>query len=235
MSVGVALAFESGWSVYGQAIAGWRLAVGSLYFRVMPARPVSAPDPASDEALMCAFAGGDMAAFDVLYGRHRKGLYAFISRLLPARSASVDDIFQDVWMNVARSRASYQPQAQFRTWLFQIARNRSIDLLRERQPVLASELTRIDDDDAPDFFDGLADDSAPQPETVVIMRERAARLEVALAALPAVQREAFLLKEHAELSLEDIAQLTGVRPETAKSRLRYALTKLRAALGGVLE
>ncbi len=189
----------------------------------------SAP-PLDDEALMLAFAAGDMVAFDVLYARHRRGLYAFLGRQVP--STQLDDLFQDVWLRVARSRASYQPTARFRTWLYQIARNRAIDLAREKPLALAGDLVGADDcDDDP--CDTFADESSPTPEQSAVARQEAARLERALATLPPPQREAFLLREHAELSLEDIARVTGVSAETAKSRLRYAINKLRTALSGI--
>ena len=180
---------------------------------------------------MLAFAAGDMAAFDTLYGRHRRALYAFIARLLTGRDSAVDDVFQEAWLAVARSRATYRPTAKFRTWLFQIARNRTIDLLRERRPALASELTALADDADP--FDSIADPAAISPDAAIDRADKAAAIAQALAALPAVQREAFLLREHGDMPLEDIARVTGVNVETAKSRLRYAVAKLRAALRGV--
>lgn len=181
--------------------------------------------------LMQAFAAGDMAAFDTLYARHKRGLHAFIARQIGTEGRVVDDVFQDVWLAVARSRATYRPEAAFRTWLYQIARNRVIDLLRVQRPLLASEL--CSGDDAGDPFDSLPDTRTPEPDAALTRRRQADALAHALAALPAVQREAFLLREHAELPLDDIARLTGVSPETAKSRLRYAVAKLRAALRGV--
>jgi RNA polymerase sigma-70 factor (ECF subfamily) len=202
----------------------------ALYSTAM-AEPATTPPPDSDEALMLAFAAGDMAAFDALYERHRRALYAFIARLLTGREAAVDDVFQDAWLAVARSRAAYRPTAKFRTWLFQIARNRSIDLLRERRPALASELASREDDADP--FESIADPAAVMPEVALDRADKAAAIARALAALPAVQREAFLLREHGDMPLEDIARVTGVNVETAKSRLRYAVTKLRAALRGI--
>ncbi|WP_341676649.1 RNA polymerase sigma factor [Niveibacterium sp. SC-1] len=203
---------------------------GGLYSAAMSVAPA---DPDSDETLMLAFAAGDMAAFDALYARHRRGLYAFLARLLPAQDAQLDDLFQDVWLRVARARETYAPQAQFRTWLFQIARNRTIDWVREKHPVLASELVCEGAGEADeDPFERLPDERTPGPEAAYARQQEGARLSAALATLPAEQREAFLLREHGELSLEEIAQTTGVNTETAKSRLRYAVKKLRAALGG---
>ncbi len=201
-----------------------------LYSAVM-ADSALKPAPDSDEALMLAFAAGDMAAFDALYHRHRLGLYAFIARLLTRQEVAVDDVFQEAWLAVARSRTSYRPTAKFRTWLFQIARNRSIDLLRERRPLLASELGTFEDDADP--FASIADSSALPPDLELDRADKAAAIATALAALPAVQREAFLLREHGDLPLEEIARVTGVNVETAKSRLRYAVAKLRAALRGI--
>jgi RNA polymerase sigma-70 factor (ECF subfamily) len=180
---------------------------------------------------MLAFAHGDMAAFDALYARHRIALHAFIARLLRGQEVAVDDVFQDAWLAVTRVRASYRPTAMFRTWLFQIARNRAIDLLREKRPLLASELVATED--APDPFAAVPDQVTPSPEASLVRGDQGAAILRALDALPAVQREAFLLREHAELPLDEIARVTGVNVETAKSRLRYAVAKLRAALRGI--
>lgn len=186
------------------------------------------PDPVeSDEALMLAFAAGDMAAFDTLYARHRRGLYGFLGRMVPA--TMLDDLFQDVWLRVAKSRASYRPQAQFRTWLFQIAHHRAVDWLRERRPDL---VTAAANDEGDDPLDAIADEHNPAPDTRLERKQVGEQLARALASLPAEQREAFLLREHSEMSLEEIATLTGVNAETAKSRLRYAINKLRVALKG---
>ena len=189
----------------------------------------AAPD--SDEALMLAFAAGSITAFDELYARHRRGLHAFIVRLWGSQEVAVDDVFQDAWLAVTRARASYRPSAKFRTWLYQIARNRVIDRLREKRPVLASELRGPGDEG--DFLDALPDSGSDAPERALERSDQAAALASALTALPAVQREVFLLRMEGDLSLGEIAHLTGVSLETAKSRLRYSIAKLRAALRGI--
>jgi RNA polymerase sigma-70 factor (ECF subfamily) len=131
-----------------------------------------------------------------------------------------------VWTGVIRSRARYQPAAKFTTWLYRMAHNRLMDEYRRgggRPPV------SFDDPEA-----GVPEPPAPaaDPARAAENREQAALLLAALQALPEAQREAFLLHEEGGLTLEEIAGATGVGFETAKSRLRYAVARLRQALGG---
>ncbi|MBX3685846.1 MAG: sigma-70 family RNA polymerase sigma factor, partial [Rhodocyclaceae bacterium] len=120
------------------------------------------------------------------------------------------------------------PEAAFRTWLFTIARNLAIDLVRRHRPLLASELQNAEDDGDP--LERIADERRPSADEALDGKRMNARLHEALASLPAVQREAILLREYGEHSVEEIARITGVNAETAKSRLRYALGRLRSLL-----
>ncbi len=181
--------------------------------------------PESDETLMCSYRDGDDGAFETLYQRHRGGLYRFILRQC-GNSAMADELFQDVWMRIIKVRATYAVKARFTTWLYQVARNRVIDHHR-RQSIRAV-------DDAETGSDGSAEPAAPpteQPERQTSTAQGIAKLLVLLEALPHPQREVFLLREEAGMSIDEIAVCTGVNPETAKSRLRYAVNKLRAGLG----
>jgi len=180
----------------------------------------------SDEALMLAYRDGDASAFAELYSRHRGGLYRFLRRQCrdPARA---DELFQDIWMNVIAARSRYAPSAKFSTYLYQCARNRLIDHFRSKGRSLEQP------DNADDPFDPPAPPSW-QPEQVLERRQRTARLLDAIEALPEAQREAFLLHEEGELTLEQIAEITGVGRETVKSRLRYALARLRATVKELL-
>jgi RNA polymerase sigma factor (sigma-70 family) len=186
----------------------------------------------SDEMLMLRYRDGDLAAFQELYRRHKGGLYRFISWRSP-RADWVDEIFQDSWAALHNARAGYQPQAGFRTYLYQIARNRLIDLLRQNHLLLASELGGAEEGEG-DVLERLADAQAPEetPETALARKQDMAGLHAALLSLPGEQREALVLQQFNGLSLEEIAQLTETPVETIKSRLRYAMRKLRQQLAG---
>lgn len=180
----------------------------------------------SDEELMLAYAAGDAAAFDVLYDRHKGGVYRYLLRQC-RQSGVVDELFQDVWMNLIRGRASYTPSAKFATWLYRLAHNRLIDHYRASGHLT---LVSADDEAHEDAVAALPGARSDDPLQRVETRELGERLRAAVSALPPAQREAFLLQQEGGLSLADIAALTGVGAETVKSRLRYAVAKLRENL-----
>lgn len=184
-----------------------------------------------DEDLMLAYAAGDAAAFDTLYTRHKGGVYRYLLR--QCRQGGVaDELFQDVWMNLIRVRATYVPSAKFTTWLYRLAHNRLIDHYRATGQVL---LVSVDDETYADTVGNLPGNAGDQPDRRAENHELGSRLKEAVAALPAVQREAFLLQQEGGLSLAEIAELTGAGMETVKSRLRYATNKLRSELSDLYE
>ena len=191
----------------------------------MPAPAIVAKS--RDEDLMLAYAAGDAAAFDALYARHKGGVYRYVLRQC-AHAGVAEELFQDVWMNVLRARASYVPSARFATWLYRIAHNRLIDHWRAMGQV---ELVSAGADDDADPLDVIAAPRDDEPDARASARERSTRLSAACAALPAMQREAFLLHQEGGLELAEIAELTGAGVETVKSRIRYAVAKLRVLLG----
>jgi RNA polymerase sigma-70 factor (ECF subfamily) len=172
---------------------------------------------APDEQLMLAYRGGDAGAFETLYARHRARLFRFVLRSTKARAVA-EELYQEIWMRVIEARAGYTPKARFTTWLFTIAHNHLIDHWRKRAPAVIA-------------LDGEEVDSrSPDPADQAQARESLARFAAALEALPRLQREAFLLHEEGGLSVAEIAAATGANEETAKSRLRYAMAKLKAAV-----
>lgn len=179
----------------------------------------------ADEALMLAYAAGDASAFDRLYARHKGALYRYVLRHC-ANAGVADEIFQDVWMNVIRVRASYVTVARFGSWLFTLAHNRIVDHWRASGQ---ATMVPIGDDDDTVASAALVSPSHDQPDARAAASETSARLRAAIAALPPLQRDAFLLHQESGMSLAEIGQLTGVGVETVKSRVRYAMTRLRAA------
>ncbi|MES5814398.1 RNA polymerase sigma factor [Pseudoxanthomonas sp. Soil82] len=181
-------------------------------------QPVAAT---TDDSLMLAWAAGEASAFEVLYGRHRGPLFRFLLAQLRDRPLA-EELYQDVWQRVIAARATWRPEAAFATWLYRIAHNRLNDhwrAQRHRPPApLDAELRTA----------ALADPE--HPGSVAEQDEQRQRLQQALDELPDEQREAVLLRLQQELSLEEIGRITGVGRETVKSRLRYALDKLRARL-----
>lgn len=187
----------------------------------------------SDESLMLRYAAGELAAFDVLYGRHEIRVWRYLFRSVRVQAVA-DDLLQDVWFAVARQAvgaAAYRPTARFKTWLFTIAHNRLVDHFRTaRQHVRIDGHDGDGDDDESSLGNTLAADSGFGPLRQLQSREQATALIAALEQLPAEQREAFLLQAEAGMSVEEIASTTGVSFETAKSRLRYARRSLRQQL-----
>ena len=187
-------------------------------------------DEMSDEALMLAYREGDAAAFEALYRRWRGRLYRHLLRQCGS-AAHVDELFQDIWLKIVGARKGYEVAAKFSTWLFRIAHNRLIDHYRAQGRAAIVSLVSYDDDpEDADRVAALPAAEVTQPEVMIERKALAQELVKHIEALPAAQRETFLLSEEGELTLEEIAVATGVNRETAKSRLRYALNKLRAAL-----
>jgi len=177
-----------------------------------------------DSALMLRYKDGDVAAFETLYRRHNDPLYRYLLRLCRHRDTA-EDIFQDVWGKIVNARISYRPTAKFTTFLYRVAHNCFIDHVRRNKRHAGSVEMQAE----------LHADPGESLETVTERSLAKERLAKALLDLPDEQRDAFLLHEEAGLSVDDIAMVTGSNRETAKSRLRYAVRKLRAAIDEIPE
>lgn len=182
------------------------------YARSMGATP-------ADSALMLRYRDGDMQAFETLYRRHNDSLYRYLLRLSLDQHAA-EDVFQEVWGKIIKSRHRYRPTAKFTTFLYRVAHNCFIDYVRRNSR--HAQISAMDPDSNPD---------PGEPTEIQVERSLARRrLEAALETIPLEQRDAFLLHEEAGLSIDTIAEICGVKRETVKSRLRYASKKLKAAI-----
>lgn len=189
-----------------------------------------------DEDLMRKFCTGDMQSFELLYARHEKPLYRYIRRVMgSALATQVEDVFQDTWMRLVDGRDGWQARddASFKTWLYTLAHHRAIDLLRK-----SGRETSLDDGwlepDAEAPWQLWPASSSEQPEQRAFWRKAGQQLLDCLDGLPALQRAAFLLHHDDGLSLEEITQVLSAEFETVKSRLRYALSKLRICMGAYM-
>jgi RNA polymerase sigma-70 factor (ECF subfamily) len=188
--------------------------------------PSAAFESESDAALMRRFASGEAKAFDALYDRHESKVWRFILRSVRNR-ASAEELMQEVWFGVARQARTWQPEAKFTTWLFTLARHRMIDAHRAGRVAQATQ--SVDQDGSP-IIDSLPAGAGSGPAEQLETSQQRSRLIAAVECLPPEQREAFLLQAEAELSVIEIAALTEVTFETAKSRLRYARVALKSML-----
>jgi RNA polymerase sigma-70 factor (ECF subfamily) len=204
--------------------SGPRRAVRSAERLVVRARS----DEAADETLMRQFQDGDQGAFAVLMRRHLSGVYHFVARHTSSRTA--DDLAQEVFLRVVERASTFNHEARFSTWLYAIARNLCVDTLRKLAHRQHPSLDEPGASGAP-LSERIGD---PNPhasgERAAGSAEMGARIDAALRALPEEQREVFLLREIASLPFGEIARLTGVPENTVKSRMRYALERLRDAL-----
>jgi RNA polymerase sigma-70 factor (ECF subfamily) len=190
---------------------------------------MSLTDTDADANLMLRYRDGNAAAFASLYQRHKGPLYRYLLRHV--RNAGVAaDLFQEVWSRVIASRSRYEARAKFVTFLFHIAHNCAMDFFRSdavsRHSLKAEGEAHLHEAEAPED---------ERPDRIAEFREQRSALLAALYALPREQREAFLLHEESGLTIEEIARVTDVPVETAKSRLRYAVRKLKDSLAGVAQ
>ncbi len=178
---------------------------------------------ASDEELMLSYQQGDAVAFEVLYERHKGGVFRYLMAKCH-QQAIAEELFQDVWMKLIAARDRYEARAKFTTYLYQLAHNHFIDYYRK---------TRIDvfqHKDQDEDVEQLTANGQKQPDKQLEIQQQIEMLSELIDNLPDEQRKAFMLREEAGLTVTEIAEVTGVNAEAAKSRLRYAVKKLRAGL-----
>jgi len=185
----------------------------------------------ADEVLLQAYRAGDVRAFERLVARHEKPVWNFIRRFV-RDPATAEDLLQEVFLRVVKSADEWRGAAKFSTWLYTIARNLTVDHARRAVHRNAASLDgpeRAGSESTATLHDRIASPDRRADE-VASDRETKRRIDEAVAALPADQREVFLMREVMEMPFAEIAAAVGASEPTVKSRMRYALEKLRAAL-----
>src|SRR4029453_1553168 len=177
-----------------------------------------------DTTLMLRYRDGDARAFELLYERHKGPLYRYLQRMCGRREVA-DDLFQEVWRKGIASRSRYEARAQFNTFLFRIAHNCAIDYFRRSGRPHENAAQDVDE-----LAEQIGAAEHERPDAALSEEQVRIDFRRALAELPPEQRDVFVLYEESGLTLDEIGRITGVAMETAKSRLRYAVGKLRTAL-----
>ncbi len=179
----------------------------------------------SDAALLSAFAKGEAHALERLVNRYKSALFAWFVGMTGNRS-DAEDLFQELWFRVIRHAAKFN-DVSFKAWLWRIARNLVIDYRRKRRPDIS--LDAVDNDEDLPLLDRLV--SADKGPALRVEREDAInRVMRALGALPAVQREVFLMRVQGDLPFSEIAQTLDIPLNTALGRMHDAMIKLKKAL-----
>ena len=184
----------------------------------------------ADEALMIHYQKGDVRAFEILLERHRKPIYNFIFRFVGSRDVA-EDLLQETFLRVIKGAANYQRKAKFTTWLYTIARNLCVDQSRRKKHRKAASLDQpmTKSEDSGTLMDVIPGKEMPSDRKAV-SRQLHQTIHRALAALPGEQREVFLMREFLNMPFKQIAEIVGIPENTVKSRMRYALEKLRLEL-----
>ena len=196
-----------------------------------------------DDELMLAYAAGQGAAFELLYKRHEGALFRFVRRILGhACAPQADEAFQDTWMKIIAARASFVPgAARWKTWAFAIAHNTCLDRLRKsgREVVLPTDIGEGQGGDAPgdplDWLQAELGHTSPSSEDTAHWRAAGQQLMQCLDQLPHAQRVVFLMHHEEDCTLQEMAVALQIAAEAAKSRLRYAMAKLRGCMGAYLD
>ena len=190
-----------------------------------------AQEARTDEVLMASFRDGEVRAFDVLVVRHRRGLFNFLLRSVQNRSRA-EELLQEVFLRVVRSKDRYERTAKLTTWLYTIARNLCVDESRRakfRRTVSLDAPRRGAEEDSPAMVETVPADQVATDEAAAAPQIRA-RVAKAIEGLPEDQREVFLMRQMSGLSFKEIGDIVGAPENTVKSRMRYALEKLRQEL-----
>ena len=179
--------------------------------------------PSEAGGIVLAVRRGDPDAFAALVTRYQNRLYRYLLRWA-GEPAAAEDLFQQTWMRVVQNIHRFDPLRNFDAWLFAIARNVAIDLLRRRRPGGFEEPL----EEGTQAFD-RAPSNLPGALEQLLRSEKAELVQKLLAAQPPVYREILSLRFEEEMKLEEIAELLSVPLGTAKSRLSRALERLRAS------
>ena len=175
----------------------------------------------TDEQLMLMLRYGNRVAFGPLFEKYRDPVFNFARRMLPG-GVDAEDVCQETFLRMVGAAGGYEPTATFKTWLFTIARNCCLDLLRRQAPAVLDSSS-------------WSDETGANPSEAAQQAEALERLEVAIGELPMDQREAFLLRHRHDMTYRQIVEVTGRPLGTVKTHIRRARLRLAEKMRDFLE
>ena len=183
----------------------------------------------TDSVAVAQARDGDSGAFRLLVERHSRNLFRLAYRMT-GHQEDAEDVVQETFLRAYRQLAKFDDRASFGTWLYRIAANCSLDLIRARKRRSENrENHDSSEEGAPDPMQSLAD-GAPTPERLALRSEVERRVAGELADLSEMERAAFMLRHYEGMCIDDISRTLGVQPNAAKHSIFRAVQKLRRAL-----
>ncbi len=184
-------------------------------------------DESSDAAIMLRVAAGDESGFNYLVEKHYRAMIHFLFRMVH-NQAVAEELAQEVFLRVYRSRASYEATARFTTWMFRIATHLALNWLRDRRNERSCD--PLDDDRRDDAPARQYADASPSVEQSMVYQSRLGEIRCAIAGLPDKQRAAVLMHKYEEMEYSQIASVLGCSESAVKSLLFRAYETLRSRL-----
>ena len=207
---------------------GARVAVGQSAAERQPSG-YAAADPSSDAAIMLRVAAGDEAGFNFLVQKYHRSMINFLFRMVHSQAVA-EELAQEVFLRVYRSRESYRADAKFTTWLYRIATNLAVNHARDTKHERAAQNVYLDQPDEESGTTPEVADDRPTVEQSLLKDERMAAIRKHVMALPERQRTAVLMHKYQGLDYRQIGEVLKLSESATKSLLFRAYQTLREKL-----
>jgi RNA polymerase sigma-70 factor (ECF subfamily) len=183
----------------------------------------------NDAEVMLRVRAGDESAFDYLLQKYRRPMVSFMYRMT-RNSGAAEDLAQEVFLRVYRSRESYEPQAKFTTWLYRIATNLAVNYARDTRHDRPENTVSLDEPDTETGRTVDVADGALPAEEMIVRRERMAAIRQRVQALPERQKTAVIMHKYQQMDYRQIAEVMKLSESATKSLLFRAYETLREQL-----
>lgn len=202
----------------GEAEAISKMAAGQVFY-----------DTLSDAEVMLRAGADDNAAFEYLVGKFHRSMIAFMYRMC-RNQALAEELAQEVFLRVYRSRKGYAAEAKFTTWLYRIATNLAVNHARDHKVERSGKMVSLDEPDEETGASPDLADSTLNAEQVILRQERLAAIKKHVLALPEKQRAAVLMHKYDNMDYREIAEVLKLSESATKSLLFRAYETLRERL-----